>query len=246
MSHTKLPDDADGPRDHVCAEADLLPLSGLQHLVFCERQCALIHIEQQWKENTLTAEGKLLHERVDAGGRETRKDRRITRGVPVRSLRLGLIGKVDVLEWCMVRPETENGANALRLPGRNGLWRPILVEYKRGEPKLVDCDRVQVCAQALCLEEMLHVSIASGSLFYGARRRRFDVEFDSRLRAITEKAARRFHELVTEGRTPPAVREPKCRNCSLLDVCLPPRRRRPRSVLTYLQTSLGTDNENDS
>ena len=226
------------------AEADLLPLSGLQHLVFCERQCALIHVEGQWQENVLTAEGKLLHERVDSGEDETRGDLRIVRGLPLRSLRLGLAGRADVVELHRNEGEASGdgephgGGAGVELPGLDGGWRLVPVEYKRGEPKYTACDRVQLCAQALCLEEMLGALVPEGRLFYGRRRRRFDVLFDPQLRSRTEETARRFHELVRSGHTPIVYREPKCRSCSLVDVCMPPPRRGGRSAVEYLQREL--------
>ena len=131
-------------------EDDLIQLSALQHLVFCERQCALIHIEQLWSENLFTAEGRIMHDKVDTANRESRGNIRIEYGVPMRSLRLGLIGKADAVEF-----------------HRNGdKWIPFPVEYKRGKPKGGNCDKVQLCAQALCLEEMMNVEIPVGVLFY--------------------------------------------------------------------------------
>ena len=216
------------------AEADLLPLSGLQHLVFCERQCALIHLEQAWRENRLTAEGRVLHERADTAASESRRDIRIGRGIHVRSRRLGLAGRADVVEFRRVGA-TEKGA---RLPGLEDHWRPFPVEYKRGQSKQIDCDRVQLCAQALCLEEMLQVPVPVGALFYGQVRRREEVAFDENLRDITERAARRFHDIMACGQTPIVYREPKCRRCSLFNVCLPPRKRARRSVGRYLEDAV--------
>jgi CRISPR-associated exonuclease Cas4 len=184
-------------------EDELLPLSGLQHLMFCERQWALIHIEQQWQENVLTAEGRALHERVDSGVAETRAGVRITRGLALRSLRLGLTGRADVVEF------PQDGA------------APAPVEYKRGKPKRDDCDKVQVCAQALCLEEELGVQIPSGALYYGEIARRMPVEFGSALRARVESLCARMHELFKQGETPEAEYAPKCRSCSLHAVCEP-------------------------
>ena len=139
-------------------EDDLLPLSGLQHLLFCERQCALIHIEQVWAENVLTAEGRIMHERVHEEGKESRGDVRIEFGMPLRSLRLGLIAKADVVEFHRDREYPDD------------LWRPFPVEYKRGKPKKGNFDKVQLCGQAMCLEEMLDVEIPAGALFYGKTR----------------------------------------------------------------------------
>lgn len=224
-------------------EDDLRPLSALQHLVFCERQCALIHIEQVWVENRFTAEGRLLHDRVDAGGRESRGDLRIARGLPLQSLRLGLTGKADAVELHRVA----SGDEGVALPGLTGFWRPYPVEYKRGRPKRHRADEIQLCAQALCLEEMMEVGVPEGALYYGERRRREVVAFDAELRARTEDTARRLHELLAAGRTPTATREPKCRDCSLLEVCLPDApRSSARAYLTQIlnqASSLGAEDD---
>lgn len=224
MSPAAVPDDD-----------ELLPLSALQHLVFCERQFALIHVERLWADNPLTVEGRALHEHTDSGTAESRGDLRIARSLTLRSRRLGLIGRADVVE---LRRMTAEGVSELgvRLPGVEGLWSPFPVEYKRGRPKSHDADRVQLCAQALCLEEMLQVAVPAGALFYGKTRRREDVSFDERLRRRTEEAAARARELLIQGTTPRAVRAPKCRSCSLLDVCRPDAI--GRSVEDYLRRSL--------
>jgi len=206
-------------------EDDLLPLSGVQHLLFCERQCALIHIEQVWAENVLTAEGRIMHERVHKEGRESRGDVRIEYGMLLRSLRLGLIGKADVVEFH--RKSIFQKANPEE-------WQPFPVEYKRGKPKKDNSDKVQLCAQALCLEEMLDVEIPAGALFYGRTRRRQDVDFDIALRRETEDAAKRFHELVEVGITPKAVYMRKCANCSLYDLCMPKTVEKAQSINSYL------------
>jgi len=200
-------------------EDDLLPLSALQHLIFCERQCALIHIEQAWAENLFTAEGRIMHERVHEEGSESRGAIRIERGVPLRSLRLGLIGKADVVEF---HRQTD------------GSWLPFPVEYKRGKPKKDDSDRVQLCAQALCLEEMLKVFVPDGALFYGKTRRRLDFALDGTLRKLTEETAMCLHELVTSEHTPKPVYTKKCDTCSLAGMCLPKTVGKRRSVQRYL------------
>jgi CRISPR-associated exonuclease Cas4 len=205
------------------SESDLLPLSALQHLVFCERQCALIHVEQAWDENRFTAEGRIMHERVHEIGEESRGGVRITRGVSLRSLRLGLIGKADVVEFHRAE---------------GGVWRPFPVEHKRGKPKPDRSDMVQLCAQALCLEEMLGAEVPTGAIFYGRTRHRLDVGFDEALRTETEKAAEQLHELIGSGRTPPPVYTKKCKSCSLMDRCLPQVLRRKRSVRSYLTQML--------
>jgi CRISPR-associated exonuclease Cas4 len=184
----------------VPPEQEMLPLSGLQHLAFCPRQWALIHLEQAWAENRLTAEGKLLHERVDLPGQSRRDAVRSVRGMWLESRRLALTGRADLVEF---RPE------------------PWPVEYKRGKRKPNDCDLVQLCAQALCLEEMLATTIAAGAIFYGDPRRRLEVTFTPELRLRTEQLAATMHDLYRRRHTPPAQPGPWCRSCSLVDVCLP-------------------------
>lgn len=193
--------------DQRYGDDDLLMISALQHILFCERQCALIHVEQIWDENVFTTRGEIMHAKAHEGGTEYRDGVRIERGVPLRSNALGLVGKSDVVEF----HKDENGALV-----------PFPVEYKLGKPKSNKCDEVQLCAQAICLEEMLDVHIPAGALFYGKTKRRMDVVFDSDLRAITADAAERLRQIVEGGITPPAVYDKrKCDNCSLLDMCLP-------------------------
>lgn len=215
-------------------EDQLLPLSALQHLLFCERQCALIHIEQMWDENRFTAEGRILHERVHAGGDESRRDVRIARGLRLRSLRLGLVGQADVVEFHRAAGAKENSSGVVRLTGAQGWWRPFPVEYKRGRPKVHDADRVQLCAQANCLEEMLDTTIQTGALFYGEPRRREDVDFSPELRTLTVKTAERLHLLLQTGRTPPGVSDRRCRLCSLAELCHPGIVGPGKSVARYL------------
>jgi CRISPR-associated exonuclease Cas4 len=224
------------------SEDDLLPLSGLQHLAFCERQWALIHLEGAWAENRLTAEGRILHERVHENETEARGGVRIARGLRLRSWRLGLIGMSDVVEFHKVEPGSDSG---VPLPGAKGLWRPVPVEYKRGRPKPDRSDETQLCAQALCLEEMLNVSIPEGVLFYGKPHRRYPVTFDAALRSETEALAAHLHALFDARRTPPAVYAKKCEHCSLLAVCKPRVTSGTRSARKYLaraiQECLGSD-----
>lgn len=206
------------------AEADLIPLSALQHYMFCPRQCALIHVEQIWEESRLTAEGRLLHERVDAGGAEKRRDVKRVFGLPIRCLRLGLTGKADVVEFHRQA---------------DGTWRPYPVEHKRGRRKKEDWDRVQLCAQALCLEEMLGVSVPEGALFYGKEQRREVVAIGDELRRETEEVAAAVHRMLADGRTPPPEYAPKCDSCSLLQICLPRKvGGRGNRVARYLATIL--------
>jgi len=205
------------------SEDDLLLLSALQHLLFCERQCALIHIEQIWSENLFTAEGRILHERVDSGERQTRNDIRTETAVALRSFRLGLSGKADAVEY------HRDGA---------GHWRPYPVEYKRGRPKAANWDQVQLCAQALCLEEMIRCAVPEGALFYGKNRRRQVVRFDEKLRRETEEAAQRLHALIRSGITPPARYAKKCESCSLLNLCMPKVAGARKNVGRYLARML--------
>ncbi len=205
-------------------EADLVPLSALQHYMFCPRQCALIHAEQIWVESRLTAEGRILHERVDAGGVEKRRDVKRVFGLPIRCLRLGLTGKADVVEFHRQA---------------NGCWIPYPVEHKRGRRKEEDWDRVQLCAQALCLEEMLGVSVPEGALFYGKEQRREVVAIGDELRRETEEVAAAVHRMLADGRTPPPEYAPKCDSCSLLQICLPRKvGGRGNRVARYLATIL--------
>ena len=190
------------------SEDELLPISALSHLKYCERRCALIHIEQVWSENRLTAEGQLLHEKVHEREDESRGDLRIARGLRLRSLALGLYGVADVVEFHK-QPD--------------GSWQAFPVEYKRGKPKPNICDEVQLCAQAMCLGEMLNTQVSCGAVFYGLPRRRMDVEITPSLREQTESAAKRLHELIRSGVTPTAEYEKKCRSCSLFDLCMPKR-----------------------
>lgn len=207
-------------------EDDLLPLSALQHLLFCERQCALIHIEQSWVENKFTAEGRIMHERVDSGRGESRGDVRVATSVALRSFRLGLVGKADVVEF---KRESSQEAD------RTTLWRPFPVEYKRGKQKQQDWDKVQLCAQALCLEEMLEITVNEGALFYGKTRRRQSVAFDADLRRKTEATAARLHNLIRQQKTPPPVYTKACKNCSFVESCLPNVLEKRKSVQQYLQ-----------
>jgi CRISPR-associated exonuclease Cas4 len=213
-------------------EDDLLPISSLQHLAFCERQVALIHIEGQWQENVLTVEGEALHEQVHAQETGTIHDIRTVRGLRIRSLRLGLIGVADVVEFRQVGSPNE-GVPVLTVGP--GLWQPYIIEYKRGKPKLDRSDEVQLCAQAICLEEMLGAPIQESAFFYGMPRRRQVVSLDNMLRQETEKAAERVHQLLLSGKTPAPAYSPKCRNCSLIDQCLPKTTSSSRRVARYLK-----------
>jgi len=196
------------------SEDDLLPISGLQHLAYCPRQCALIHVEGLWRDNRLSAEGRVLHERVHDGPDGLESGRVVVRGMRLASRRLGLCGVADVVEFVA----SDEGAE---LDGRPGRWQPLPVEYKRGRPKKGNEDRVQLCAQAACLEEHFGLPVSAGALFYGRTRRRERVEFTDALRQETEAAARAFRQLVEKGIVPPAEKRSGCRRCSLREECMP-------------------------
>jgi CRISPR-associated exonuclease Cas4 len=215
----------------VFSESELIPLSALQHGAFCERQCALIHIEQQWAENRLTVEGELLHERVHESESGGRPGLVVARGLRIQSRRLGLSGQADVVEF-QACGAGERGC--LLLEGRAGWWRAFPVEYKRGRPKPDHRDEVQLCAQALCLEEMLDAEVTEGAIFYGQPRRRWPVTFDASLREETERLAARVRALIEGGRTPAAVYEKKCEKCSLLSLCMPAMPARAGTVARYI------------
>ncbi|MFM8319397.1 MAG: CRISPR-associated protein Cas4 [Chloroflexota bacterium] len=192
-----------------------LALSGIQHFVFCRRQWALIHVERQWADNALTVDGRILHHRVDDPFfTEKRKGVIVTRSVPVSSAALGLQGICDVVEF------TE-AVDGVRLPGREGIYLPAPVEYKRGQEKQDACDTAQLCAQSMCLEEMLAVSIPTGYLYYGQTRRRVAVDLTAELRELVRKAAQEMHEYYNRSYTPRVKPSRACRSCSLENVCLP-------------------------
>lgn len=194
---------------------EFLLLSGIQHFVFCPRQWALIHIEQQWQENERTADGRIFHERAHDGPQhELRGDLLILRGLRVSSNALGVSGTCDVVEF-------RRDPTGVRLASYEGTWTPYPVEYKRGEPKPGNADRLQLCVQAMCLEEMLLCSIPEGSLFYGETRRRETVPLDEALRGEARAALERMHQYYDAGYTPKAKPSKSCNACSLKDVCLP-------------------------
>ena len=194
---------------------DDLQLSGIQHFSFCRRQWALIHIEDQWQENGLTAEGRVQHDRVhDESISDFRGGMLTLRGMRIRSDRLRVSGVCDAVEFT---PDPDG----IALRGREGLWRPCPVEYKHGAGKLSDCDRLQLAAQALCLEEMLCCEIPAGALFYWKTRRRERVEIDAGLREKTERMLREMREYYDRHYTPRVKPGKACERCSLSDVCLP-------------------------
>lgn len=190
----------------MSADDDLIPLSALQHYLYCPRQCALIHLEQQWAENRQTAEGRLLHDRADTPAVERRHGVRTITAMPLSSAELGIAGVADVVEF-----HTGDSGES-----------PYPVEYKRGRPKTHRADEVQLCAQALCLEAMFGIAVGEGALFYGEPRRREVVVFDDGLRTLTLETIRATRAMFVAGQTPLARYEARrCDNCSLLDLCQP-------------------------
>ena len=183
--------------------SEAIPLSALQHYAFCPRQCALIHNERIWSENVLTARGRALHERVDSGEPETRKGIHYARAVHVSSRKFGLSGIIDLLEVHVT----------------SGKMKPV--EYKNGRSKATNVDRIQLCAQALCLEEMHGMHVSEGALWYGRTRRREAVILDDSLRAQTLAVIEKTRALLASGKTPPPILARHCKACSLFDSCQP-------------------------
>ena len=217
--------------------SEYLPLSGIQHFIFCRRQWALIHIEQQWQDNAFTAEGQIIHKRADDPFfTETRGDVIIARSVPVSSPTLGLSGICDVVEFNL----SEEG---IQLPGREGTYKPIPIEYKRGRKKHGPCDEAQLCAQAICLEEMLLTPILYGYIFYAQTRRRVRIEFTEELRILVKKSSDEMHNYYRRGYTPKVRPSKACRSCSLADICLPKLQKQSLSAKTYIQIHLNDEIE---
>ncbi len=217
----------------IYEEDDYLLLSGIQHYAFCPRQWALIHIEEQWSENYLTAGGRIMHNKAhDGDATEKRGDLIIFRALKVRSAGLGISGECDIVEF----HKSENG---ITLSSYDGLWQPYPVEYKRGKTKLDDCDRLQLCAQAVCLEEMLCTKIESGALFYGEPRRREVVAFTPELRSKLEATVKSMHDTFYRHYTPKVVKGKYCQSCSMKDVCLPTLGEKDKtSVKKYMEAHL--------
>ncbi len=211
---------------------DLLPLSGIQHFLFCRRQWALIHIEQQWKENALTAEGRIMHKRADDPFfTETRNGFITARSVPIASYRLGLSGVCDVVEFTA-------SSDGVKLPNRDGLYLAAPVEYKRGKEKHDHSDETQLCAQAMCLEEMLSVVIPKGYLYYGETRHRIEIELTAELRTLVKDMAGEMHNYFSRGYTPKVKLSKACHSCSLADICLPELQGKTMTASKYINQQI--------
>lgn len=215
------------------SEEDYLSLSGIQHFAFCRRQWALIHIENQWAENERTVDGIIMHEKAHSGDAESRGDAVIMRALRVFSATLGVSGECDVVEF-------NRNADGISLNGHDGLWQPYPVEYKRGKPKEHNADEMQLCAQAMCLEEMLCCTIPCGALFYGEPRRRTEVEFTPELRRAVEDSLNEMHDYYKRGYTPKAKPRKGCSACSLKEICLPKMVQR-KSVAAYVEGALNEE-----
>ena len=197
------------------SEDEYLMLSGIQHFVFCRRQWALIHIENQWEEKYRTMDGQIMHERAhDDMLREYRKDSFIVRGFRIASATLGISGQCDVVEF-------HAAPDGISLIDHEGKWKPYPVEYKRGRSKDIEADRLQLCAQAMCLEENLCCDISEGALFYGETKRREKVIFTDEMREQVKSCLKEMHQYYSRGYTPRVKRTKSCNACSLKDKCLP-------------------------
>ena len=219
-------------------EDDLIPISALQHYVFCPRQWGLIHIEQLWSENRLTAEGRILHDKTHEPQEENRPGIRIVRTLRLGSYRLGITGQADVVEF-------HRADSGIKLEDIEGFWKSVPVEYKRGKPKIDICDEVQICAQAMCLEEMLKTDIAQGFIFYGKPRKRQQVDFTDTLRKQTKMIIEELHKLTAERVTPKAKYGKKCKSCSLFEVCLPEITGIEKDIEHYLSKAKTIEPESD-
>ncbi|MDR5749269.1 MULTISPECIES: CRISPR-associated protein Cas4 [unclassified Caballeronia] len=214
--------------DGASVDEATIPLSALQHFLYCPRQCALIHVERIWTENVYTAEGRVLHERADTPRAAGRHGVRTVTAMPLSNPGLGIAGVADVVEF----HQSDDGSRERAYP----------VEYKRGRPKAHRADEVQLCAQALCLEAMLGQSIDEGALFYGTTRRRRIVSFDAELRRLTLATIEAVRALMRNARTPPAQYEARrCDACSLIDDCQPRTLSRHASARTWFEAQLETD-----
>lgn len=215
-------------------EEDYLMLSGIQHFAFCRRQWALIHIEQQWAENYQTTSGELMHKKAhDEASFEKRGELLIVRGLRIASHELGLSGQCDVVEF----HQREDG---ISLWGYAGKWNPVPIEYKHGSPKENNADELQLCAQAICLEEMFQTVITEGFLYYGEKRRRSRVEFTDHLRSEVIKTCTEMHDLFKKGYTPKSKYTKQCKACSLENLCVP-RMKQRGNVRSYIEQNIRSE-----
>lgn len=224
--------------DRRWEDDEYISISALQHFVFCERQVALIYIERAWDDNPYTVEGQHIHAIADSQTVEVRGNVRIARGLYLKSSRLGIFGKADIVEFHKQNESSDDSIgdsnDGISLEGAEGFWLPFPIEYKRGRRRHVEGNEVQVCAQALCLEEMLGTTISSGAIYYGKSGRRQLISIDKGLREKTEAAIVDLRKLLNDSLTPSAFYSKKCESCSLIDTCLPKTMSVKRSVERYL------------
>jgi CRISPR-associated exonuclease Cas4 len=213
-------------------EEDYLLLSGIQHFAFCPRQWALIHIENIWKENFLTTSGEILHNKAhDGESFEKRGNLIVFRALRIASRKLGVSGECDIVEF-------HKDKKGIKIKEYDDLWIPYPVEYKRGKSKLNDCDRMQLCAQTICLEEMFCCEIKEGALYYGEPRKREIVEISEELRQRVEIAIKQMHSLYSQNHTPKSKTGRYCLSCSLRDECLPKMLKKDNNVQKYLEDNI--------
>ncbi len=217
-------------------EDDYLLLSGIQHFAFCRRQWALIHIEQQWAENYRTTSGNIMHKNAHQDNRfERHGDMIIAKGLRIASRKLGVSGQCDIVEF-------EEANNGITLNQYNSTWRIIPVEYKRGQPKEGNEDELQLCLQAICLEEMFLTKIEEGYLYYGEKHQRVKVQFNYELRQCVESYISEMHSLMKKGYTPTVKTTKKCQACSLKNICLP-KLQKTENVSQYIYRHIGEEGE---
>lgn len=220
----------------MIGEEDYLMLSGIQHFCFCPRQWGLIHIEQQWEDNTRTFGGTVMHEKADDPFfTESRGTLIVSRSMPLVSHQLKLKGVADVVEFHKQEDKVDNG---IILKGRQGKWRIEPVEYKYGQPKENNSDLVQLGAQAICLEEMFKISIQKGSIYYGKIRHRVEVSIDTTLRKEVKSLVETMYHYYTQEKTPLGEYEPRCKNCSLYNLCVPSLSAKVKNVKKYIDTAI--------
>jgi CRISPR-associated exonuclease Cas4 len=211
-------------------EDSLFPLSAICHYSFCPRRCALVHTERLWTDNYFTASGENLHDAVDRGGSESRRERRVARSLPLKSVELGIYGIADAVEFF------RDDAAGVQIRGWTGRWKPHPVEYKWGTAKNELPYMHQLCAQAICLEEMFHLAIDEGELYLGAARRRKSVPLAEPLRVQTKEICSCIHQLLDSGEMPPPRFGPHCKSCSMVDDCMP--KSSSRSARAWLDRAL--------
>lgn len=218
-------------------EDEMLMLSGIQHFMFCPRQWALIHIEQQWADNRLTVEGDILHKNVDNPFYRQKNGDAITlHSLHIASKKLGLYGITDAVEFL----PSDSATDSITLKRYNGFWKPYPVEYKRGHSKPDETDEVQLAAQVMCLEEMYGTNIQYGALYYNEVKHRETIAINDKLRNVTLKCAEQMHEIFKTGKIPSARKEKHCKNCSLRNICMP-ELADCQKVSTYLKQNLYED-----